>query len=992
MIGRVFGNYRVIGELGTGGMGVVYLAEDTRLGKEVAMKFAAGPAGDRRHNRLLEEARAACVLSHPNVAQVYYCGEEDGQLFVVMERVRGRTVQELLREGPIDPVKAIRLLEDTLSGLSEAHRHGIIHRDIKPSNIMIDERGTVKILDFGLAKRKGLAPHGSSSSPEDQPTMLMSPELTLPGEIMGTPAYMSPEQMKDEDVDGRSDVFGCGVLLYRCVAGRAPFQGRSSAEVLGEVLHVTPEPPSKLNPAVPRGLDAIILKALEKNPASRFQTAAEMQEQLRQLRETLSGSTGLSALVPEAPAARKPANWRKMVTPGALAAAVALAAIWYLFPAPSQPAPEARRWFQQGVAALQDGTYLTAAEALRRAVEIDDAFALGHARRAEALAELDQLERAQTEMLLALRQPSGIRRVTRAARQELEAVQALLIRDYATAAARYRSLADAAGEAGKSQAWLDLGRALERAPDGIAGAVDAYGEAIRHDPQYAAAFLRRGSLQAKRGKWPEAEADFAKAESIYTSTQNLEGLAEVDYQMGYALILPRLSEARTRLERCLQRATNLANEYQAVRATLALTVVAYREGHTMDAQDLARQAVERARRSGMGFVTAWGLTDLGNAQLAKSDLTGARATLEEAVAIASESKLARTLARARLSLGSSLMQSGEADAALPHVEAARQFYSKNGFANELLVCRMLISRAERSRGEYARAAASLEEALADAKSRRDANAVSSLLGELANLQGYRERYADALRLFRERFALVKESKHAADVGFSMTGQASSLVSLGDLEAARAAVRAVEDRFRGSDAMSVRLAELRRSLVAAEGNWRHAAALYQEALKQPSLSPDAEVDYRIRRILALTRSGQPHLARPEVPVLLERVQRKGVDLRRRTYAQAAAAAALLAGGEFERALEAARAALTDGARLELQETLWRTGVVAAAAAAEAGRPQDAAGFLDQADRAREAFLKQLDEASARSYQASPDTAWYRHYELKARGPGAVRKRS
>lgn len=998
MIGRVISNYRITGELGSGGMGVVYRAEDTRLGKEVAIKLATGVAGDRRHSRLLEEARAACVLTHPNVAQIYYCGEDDGTLFVVMELVRGRTLHDLLKEGPLDPVKAIRILEDTLSALGEAHRYGIVHRDVKPSNIMIDERGTVKVLDFGLAKRTGLLQNPTDSATDDMPTVLMSPGLTLPGEIMGTPAYMSPEQMRDEEVDGRSDLFACGVLLYRCLTGQLPFRGRSSAEVLGQVLHVSPEPPSRINTSVQAGLDAIVMKALAKDTALRFQTAGEMREQLRQLRETLSGSTGLTVLAADsaisaAGAKKTLADRVRQLIPQAAAGALALlAAVWYFFPVRSLPVAEARRWYQQGLAALQDGTYLTAAEALKRVVEADGGFALGHARRAEALAELDQIERAQTEMLLALRQPAGWRRVPADVQLELDAVQALLTRDYRHAADRYRELVDAVPADEKSRAWLDLGRALERAPDGIGQAVNAYGEAIRLDPQYAAAFLRRGSLHAKRGKWPEAEADFAKAESIYSSTQNLEGLAEVDYQMGYSLIIPRLPDARARLERCLQRASSLANDYQAVRAMLALTAVTYREGRTQAAQDMARQAVDRARRSGMGFITAWGLTDLGNAQLAKSDLMAARATLEEAVAIATESKLPRTLARARLSLGSSLMQAAEAEAALPHIEAAREFYSKNGFPSELLACRMLISRAHRSRGEYAKASESLEEALNDAKAKKDTNAVSGLLGELANLNSYRERYADALRLFRERYALVKDSRHAADVGFSMTGETASLASLGDLAGARAALRAAEERFGGADAMAIRLAELRRTLLMTEGNWREAAAAYQQAIKAPVSSPDVNTDYRIRRLIALVRSGQPREARAELPAVLERIQTQTADLRRRTYGEAAAALVYQSTGDFRAALSSAQRVIAETGRLEISETVWRTAIVAAAAAQESGTGDQAAKFLEQADTARRAFLSRLDDAVATAYEASPEAQWYRRLETKARTGSTIRRRS
>ena len=247
MIGQTVSHYRILEPLGEGGMGTVYLAEDTHLGRRVAIKFPA--VGSDSHDylaRFPREARAVADLNHPGIATLFDYGETDeGRPFLVMELARGRTLTDLMHKGELNLHRAVEIVIDVANALVEAHARGVVHRDIKPSNIMIDDKGQVKVLDFGLAKQLN-KDQGSSASSEPEAQTLLSTE-TRSGVVLGTPAYLSPEQATGGAVDGRSDLFALGTLLYEATTGRTPFAGNSFIEIAANVLHVEAKAPSKLN-------------------------------------------------------------------------------------------------------------------------------------------------------------------------------------------------------------------------------------------------------------------------------------------------------------------------------------------------------------------------------------------------------------------------------------------------------------------------------------------------------------------------------------------------------------------------------------------------------------------------------------------------------------------------------------------------------------------------------------------------------------------------
>src|SRR6266849_631949 len=293
MLGSIISHYRIMEKLGGGGMGVVYKAEDTRLKRVVALKFL--PPGTEQNpaavERFKREAEAASALNHPNICTIHDIGEQGGEHYIVMEFMDGQTLKHHIEGRSLSAEQVLDLGIQIADGLDAAHSEGIVHRDMKPANIFVTRRGQAKILDFGLAKltSKAMVAEGVSSS--GMPTLSGKELLTSPGTTIGTIAYMSPEQVRGEDLDNRSDLFSFGLVLYEMATGQLAFPGRTSGLITEAILNRAPTPTRVVKPQVPLQLEEIINKAIEKDRRLRYQSAAEMRTDLQRLkRDTLSGS------------------------------------------------------------------------------------------------------------------------------------------------------------------------------------------------------------------------------------------------------------------------------------------------------------------------------------------------------------------------------------------------------------------------------------------------------------------------------------------------------------------------------------------------------------------------------------------------------------------------------------------------------------------------------------------------------------------------------
>jgi serine/threonine protein kinase len=331
MIGRAVSHYRVLSALGSGGMGIVYLAEDERLGRQVALKFLPPDSVKNRQalDRFRVEARAASSLSHPGICAIYDIGDDEGTPFIVMEALKGETLRERINRGPMKIGELVDLGIQLADALEAAHTQGIIHRDIKPSNIFVGEKNRAKILDFGLAKL-GKGPTGIS---DDGPRVDASThqtivkQITLPGSALGTVSYMSPEQARGEDVDTRTDLFSLGTVLYEMASGTQAFGGTTPAVVFDAILNHTPAPLIELNHMVPPRLEQIISMLLEKDRDLRYQHASDLQAELKRLRRDIDSGTlvgvgatrtGLTAAPSSRPSSRPPSS-RQMEPPASAA-------------------------------------------------------------------------------------------------------------------------------------------------------------------------------------------------------------------------------------------------------------------------------------------------------------------------------------------------------------------------------------------------------------------------------------------------------------------------------------------------------------------------------------------------------------------------------------------------------------------------------------------------------------------------------------------------
>ncbi len=333
MIGRTLGHYRIEAPLGKGGMGEVFRAVDDRLDRSVALKMLAPEmtADPERRARFLQEARSACAVTHPSIAQVYDVGESEGAIYIAMELVEGRTVRELVERRELDVAGAVEVALQVADGLAKAHDAGIVHRDIKADNVMVTPDGHVKILDFGLAKLH--AAEDLADTDADERSAMVTVAATQVGMVLGTIGYMSPEQARARPVDHRSDLFSLGVVLYEMVAGERPFRGANAIDTLHAIAYEETRPITTLRAHLPPSLHRVVGRCLRKRAEDRYRDARELARDLREVQREIesgiSGSVPLASRLADEWHALRERGARDWAVPAAIAV-VGIAAVAFL--------------------------------------------------------------------------------------------------------------------------------------------------------------------------------------------------------------------------------------------------------------------------------------------------------------------------------------------------------------------------------------------------------------------------------------------------------------------------------------------------------------------------------------------------------------------------------------------------------------------------------------------------------------------------------------
>jgi serine/threonine protein kinase/predicted negative regulator of RcsB-dependent stress response len=949
-------HYRIIEKLGAGGMGEVFLAEDLRLERKVAIKVLhakwIGDVGAKK--RLLREAKAAGTLDHPNICTVYEVNEEGENPFIVMQYLDGETLGNKISNNPLAPAEVIRIGIQAVEALAEAHSHGVIHRDIKPQNVIITSRAQVKILDFGLAKQVQ-----TERSPVDSEAKTET-RLTEFGQVVGTVAYMSPEQLKGHEIDARSDLFSLGVTLYECVTGESAFSGNSTFEISSQVLHVDPPKPSQIVPAIPPGLEEIVIKAMTKDVEARYQSADAMLEDLQKLQTSLSIGSGMLSVQPrssQVTAAVTQAWGRKSVKVGAglallLIVGILLAA--YLWrPAPYQPSPEARTWYDRGLSAMREGTYYQASKNLERSIGLDDQYALSHARLAETYFEMNSTEKAQEELLRANSLASDRSGLSSAESVYLDALGATVRREFPAAIGYYQKILDQANDRDKANAYVDLGRAYEK-NENLDKSMECYLEATKRDQQSAAAFLRLGILYGRRQDLKSATEAFGKAETLYQVMSNPEGLAEVQFQRGFLLSKNReLAEAKIQLEKAMATSRTADNRYQLVKTQLQLSSVYYAEGNSERAKEIATEAIEMAQANNIRNLATTGLIDLGYTLISRGELNEARKYFKQALDFAQADKARRTEARAKLALGTVDFQQGNLDQAISFLNQALEFYQSAGYRKETSIALLTLGRAHRNKGEYEIALRSFEQQLQLAKDLNDPAQLAASHLSIAILLGvYQERYPEALPHLDESFRINESITAKIGMSYDQLSRGTILWRLGRNQEADAALKqafsiASQPEANYKDVLA--FVHLTESQMALSGRrFPEARAKAQQAMDLAGTEIRdlaAQAKYTIGLAQALSGAAQPARKLCEEAVAMSREENSP---RLVSSALLALAEVLLLGNDAQGALANALEAQAIFARSGQQDSEWRALLIAARASELAGNKSAMKDYASRAD--------------------------------------------
>lgn len=973
-------------------MGVVYLAEDQHLARRVAIKFLTSTDHHYRA-RFIREARAVSALNHPNIAIVHDYGESQaGQPFLVMEYVKGKSLSELLDEG-LTMRRSVEIVASIAEALGEAHDQGIVHRDIKPSNVLINERGHVKVLDFGLVKH--LFEPQTTGVDLDAQTIYAT--KTRSDVIVGTPLYLSPEQATGKDIDGRSDLFALGALLYECLTGQSAFSGGSVLEIGAQIIHVTPPPPSTINPQIPPELDRITLKALQKKVDARYQTAAELLKDLRAVAATLT-----SEGIPVTNKTRRPTDGFKRgtaafatlttqlrrqrfslatVIPAFVVAGLVIWAVIYFWPRSYyQPSAAALSWYERGTDNLRNGAYYQASKALQQAIDIDSRYALARARLAQAWIELDYYDKAKDELIAATTIAGNRSRVAPRDALYLDAISATVRRDFNEAVNFYTQIAQLTPE--DSEVYVDLGYAYENAgnPD---KALENYLKAIQlNSGQYATAYLRAGIIyNSRKTEAAKSMEMFDKAEQLYRAGSNSEGVNEVLRQRGTLYRSNgKYPEAKKQFQQSLDAARAIGNEAQQITALLELSYLASNSGGSIsEAENYAQQAVTIAQQKQLENLTAGALLELGNTFSTQGDLKKAEQYFKQAIQFAQANKGRVREARGLSNLGGLYIQTLRIDEGLRMVQQALDFFKSANYPRNVASCLTQIGRGYRRKGDYGAAAQALNEKLDLANKSNSQPAIADAYLEFGALYFDQEKWPAALEQYDNALKIYESINNQFRIAFCKANQGNILWRLGHYQQAQQLLDEVSATISTQKGNYLQLlpevtlvnAEMRLS----ERNFPNAISLATQANEMAGTQyPDVAIKSKYVLGLAKTLSGDHKEGARLCDEALNAASGAG-DFGLYSRSLLAAAEAALARKDAQKALSLATQAqerFAGGGQLESQ---WRAWTIIARSNSDSGNRDELAAQTQKSLDALAQLQQQWGPDAFKQYTSRPDIQVY-----------------
>jgi serine/threonine protein kinase/lipopolysaccharide biosynthesis regulator YciM len=1005
MLNETISHYRIIEQIGEGGMGVVYLAEDTLLGRRVAIKTltaARGTANQHIRTRFLREAQAVSKLSHPHIATIYDYGEtEDRRPYIVMELVEGKTLAQLMQEESLTIPRTIQIVREVAEALSEAHRHGIIHRDIKPSNIAVNARGLVKVLDFGLAKQ--VAPPTSEGT--DPVVSVPLRTQTREGIIVGTPLYLSPEQALGIEVDARSDLFSLGSVLYECIAGQPAFSGKSDIDICAKVIRDDPWPPSKFNSNLSTELDRVTLKALTKKTEERYQTAdeliADLDEVLTQTDDFAQPITHhlkpTPSTVPSSMLAtlsniiKRPRRAIGYVSLAALALAAIFLVGWGVLRGKNyQPTTGAKQWYDDGRRALQDGTYFKASKLMEEAIKRDANFALAYGGEAEASAELGYFDKANAEISQAnfLVSNSSLSRFDTL---YLQAINTAISHNFGGSVESYRQMLPLVPATDIAHVYVDLGRAYEKTED-LANAITSYKEAIKSDPQCAPAYLRLGMLNVRQQDVPAAEAALDQALAQYRLQSNPEGIAEVLIQRGVWFISKGdMPKARESLEQALQIIRTFSNPSQETKTLLQLSSV-YRQTKDLEtAKRYSSEALDLAGATELSDLKTQSLIELGNCYFYKSQIPDAEKYFQQALDRAKSDRIRVSEARAQFALGSLHIQQDEADEGIPFIKEALPFYEQNLYRREIMLSQILLGQAYALKGNLTESLKAFEVSLQRAQELNSQRELGLSLKGIGTVLGNQEKYPEALKDIEQSYSIFNSLDSKLYVGYSLISRADMRWRMGNYNEANAdlnlATSLVEQQSVSFKQLSGRVLTVKAPLALSQGDFGKAIKYAQQAIASDdsrTRHPAIEAQYTLG--LAQFLYGNRSKGQQTCEQAAQLAEKSG-DPRLLLGALLALAETEIEMGNAKGALANAIKAQELADRADQMESEWRALLIAGRASERLQDNKTARESLLRADNLLSSLQQRWGKEIYNQYLARRDVTAYRSQLTKAAAASA-----